>query len=116
MGWKSPEYFQAVEEIDALIGKLLDALKEAGIRNKTLVFMTADHGGSGTSHGGATMQELEIPLVINGPGVVRNHEIKSAVNTYDLAPTIAWVFGLKPPTCWIGKPVIEAFTGQTAKP
>jgi len=109
LGWKSPEYFQAVEEVDALIGKVLAALTEAGIRQQTIVIMTADHGGSGTSHGGATMGELEIPLILNGPGIAGSHEIKSPVNTYDLAPTIAWIFGLHPPTCWIGKPVLEAF-------
>jgi predicted AlkP superfamily pyrophosphatase or phosphodiesterase len=108
-GWKSAEYFQAVEQVDALIGKVLAALTDAGIRKQTVVFMTADHGGSGKSHGGATMGELEIPWIVNGPGVAAGHEIKAPVNTYDLAPTIAWLFGLRPPSCWIGKPVVEAF-------
>ncbi len=43
------------------------------------------------------MEELEIPLILNGPGLTAGHEIRSAVNTYDLAPTIAWIFGLHPP-------------------
>src|SRR6266550_610652 len=74
LGWKSVEYFQAVEEIDTLIGKVLAALNEAGIRQQTIVIMTADHGGAGTSHGGATMAELEIPLILNGPGIAGSHE------------------------------------------
>jgi len=114
-GWKSPEYFQAVQQIDGLIDKLLGALNDAGIRKQTIVIMTADHGGKEKSHGGATMEELEIPLILNGPGVTAGHEIKSAVNTYDLAPTIAWIFGLRPPTCWIGKPVLEAFKPVSRK-
>jgi predicted AlkP superfamily pyrophosphatase or phosphodiesterase len=109
-GWKSPAYFKAIEEVDALIGKVLATLEETGIRKETLVFMTADHGGKGTSHGGATMEEIEIPFILNGPGIIAGHEIKAPVNTYDLAPTIAWIFNLKPPACWIGKPVLEAFT------
>jgi predicted AlkP superfamily pyrophosphatase or phosphodiesterase len=108
-GWKSPEYFEAVAEIDGLVGNLLAALTEAGIRDQTMVIMTADHGGKGTSHGNATMDEIEIPLIINGPGTAVGHEIKGFINTYDLAPTIAWIFGLPPPACWIGKPVLEAF-------
>jgi predicted AlkP superfamily phosphohydrolase/phosphomutase len=107
--WKSPEYYQAVEMVDGLIGQVLNALTEAGIRRETVVFMTADHGGVGKSHGGPTIVELEIPWIINGPGVVPGHEIKTFVNTYDLAPTIAWIFGLRTPVCWIGKPVLEAF-------
>ena len=108
-GWKSPEYFAAVEQVDGLIGGLLKTLDETGLRKNTLVMMTADHGGKDKSHGGATMEEIEIPWIVNGPGVSAGHEIKSPVNTFDLAPTIAWVFGLKHPGCWIGKPVTEAF-------
>jgi predicted AlkP superfamily pyrophosphatase or phosphodiesterase len=108
-GWKSPEYFQAVEAIDALIGKILETLDATALRKHTLVIMTADHGGKGTGHGNATIEELEIPLILNGPGVRVGHEILSAVNTYDLAPTIAWVFQIKPHPAWIGKPVAEAF-------
>jgi predicted AlkP superfamily pyrophosphatase or phosphodiesterase len=107
-GWKSPEYYRAVREVDGLIGGIVAALKEAGLYEKTIVVMTADHGGSGTSHGGESMEELEIPLILRGPGV-RHVEIKTFVNTYDLAPTLAWIFGVKPPACWIGKPMLEAF-------
>jgi len=114
-GWKSPEFFAAVEQIDALIGDLLAGLSEAGIRNRTIVIMTADHGGKGKGHGDATMEEIEIPWVLNGPGIAAGHEIKAPVNTYDLAPTIAWIFGLRPPSCWIGKPVQEAFNAKTRR-
>jgi len=114
-GWKSPEYFAAVEQIDGLVGKLLDALTDAGIRRQTVVIMTADHGGKGKSHGEPTMEELEIPWILNGPGIVSGHEIRSFVNTYDLAPTIAWMFGLRPPECWLGKPVLEAFTSKSGR-
>ena len=108
-GWKSPEYFAAIEIVDALIGDVLAALNEAGMREQTIVFMTADHGGSGKSHGGLTMEEIEIPFIVNGPGVLRGHQIKTAVNTYDLAPTITSVLGVKPHASWVGRPVLEAF-------
>jgi hypothetical protein len=108
-GWKSPEYFAAVDQIDGLIGKILNALNGAGIREKTVVLMTADHGGAGKSHGGPTMGELEIPWIISGPGIRRGCEIQSPVNTYDTAATLAWIFKVKPPTGWIAQPVREAF-------
>lgn len=114
-GWKSKEYFAAVEEVDSLIGGVLLALKDAGLLDETVVFMTADHGGKGTHHGGLSMEELEIPLIIKGPGIHAGHEIKQPVNTYDLAPTIARVFGVKPPPVWIGRAVNEAFSDAPAK-
>jgi arylsulfatase A-like enzyme len=107
-GWKSPEFFQTVDDTDALIGKLVDALTEAGIRDQTVVLMTADHGGKGKKHGEPTIEELEIPWIIAGPGIKRAHEIKTPVNTYDTAPTIALLFKAQPPPCWIGRPVTEA--------
>ena len=111
-GWRSPTYFKSVELVDSLIGDVLKAIADAGMGDKTLVLITADHGGIGTKHGGATLEELEIPWIIHGPGVAKGKVIGSPVNTYDTAATIAWVFGLKPPAVWIGKPVTDAFIAR----
>jgi predicted AlkP superfamily pyrophosphatase or phosphodiesterase len=113
-GWGSPEYTQAVEKADALIGEVLAALKEAGLAESTLVIVSSDHGGLGTKHGGESMIELEIPWIAVGPGVQAGHEIKGPVNTFDTAATLAWWLGLKPPAAWIGKPVAEAFKAEPA--
>ncbi|HXP63184.1 MAG TPA: alkaline phosphatase, partial [Dongiaceae bacterium] len=110
-GWKSAEYFRAVEDMDGLVGQVLAALDEAGIRDRTVVLVTADHGGVGKKHGGATMEELEIPWIIAGPGVRVGHQIQSPVNTYDTAATLAMVFDIRAPATWIARPVKEAFTG-----
>lgn len=109
MGWGTPEYYAAVGVADKLIGQILDAVDAAGLKDETLVLVTADHGGLGKKHGGATMAEIEIPWILCGPGVRPGYEIQSPVNTYDTAATIARVFGLKPPACWIARPVSEAF-------
>jgi predicted AlkP superfamily pyrophosphatase or phosphodiesterase len=110
-GWKSPEYFRAVEDMDGLVGRVLAALDGAGIRDRTVVLVTADHGGVGKKHGGATMEELEIPWIITGPGVRVGHQIQSPVNTYDTAATLAMIFDIRAPAAWIARPVKEAFTG-----
>lgn len=107
-GWKTAQYYHAVEEVDGLIGNLLGALKEAGIREQTVVIMTADHGGKGKSHGQPTMDELQIPVIMAGPGIRQGHEIMGPVNTYDTAATVAKLFGLKVPEAWIAKPISEA--------
>ena len=107
-GWLSAEYFQAVAQMDGLIGQVLRALANAGIERETIVIMTADHGGKGKSHGLPTMEELEIPFIIAGPGIKIGHEIRAAVNTYDTAATVAFLFGLKAPEAWIGRPVRDA--------
>jgi predicted AlkP superfamily pyrophosphatase or phosphodiesterase len=108
-GWTSPEYYQAVETGDKLLADLLAAIAAAGIDGRTIVLVTADHGGLGKKHGGNTMAELEIPWILAGPGVRHGHEIASPVNTFDTAATIAHIFRLSPPECWIARPVLEAF-------
>jgi predicted AlkP superfamily pyrophosphatase or phosphodiesterase len=109
-GHGTPQYYQAVAEADRLIGLVLKGLEDAGIGGKTIVLITADHGGKGKGHGGATMAELEIPWILHGPNVVAGKELSTFVSTYDTAATIAFIFGLKTPNCWIARPVVEAFT------
>lgn len=108
-GYISPEYYEAVEEADRLIGETIKGLKEAGMLEQTIIIITSDHGGVGKGHGGASMAEIEIPWIIAGPGVSSEKELTSFVNIYDTAATVAHIFGLTPPDCWIAKPVLEAF-------
>jgi predicted AlkP superfamily pyrophosphatase or phosphodiesterase len=102
-GWDSPEYAAAVEQADALIGQVVDTIAAGGLSGRTAILITADHGGNGRKHGGMTMDELEIPWILAGAGVVPG-EIKSPVNTFDTAATLARLLGVKPPECWIGRP------------
>jgi predicted AlkP superfamily pyrophosphatase or phosphodiesterase len=113
-GHGTPAYYKAVAEADRLIGLVLQALADSGIAEQTIVIVTADHGGKGKGHGGATMAEIEIPWIIWGAGVVAGRELEIPVNTYDTAATVAYIFGLTPPKCWIARPVEEAFVTPSA--
>jgi predicted AlkP superfamily pyrophosphatase or phosphodiesterase len=108
-GHGTPQYYAAVEEADRLIGLVLRGLEDAGIADRSVVLVTSDHGGVGKKHGGSTMAEIEIPWIISGQGVAAGKELDTPVNTYDTAATVAFLLGLKPPACWIGRPVTEAF-------
>ncbi|MCF0064013.1 alkaline phosphatase [Dyadobacter chenwenxiniae] len=110
-GHGSEEYYQSVAKADSLIGKILSALKDAGIMDKTLVIVWADHGGVGKGHGGATPQEAEIAGIFYGKDVKKGYKIEQEVYTYDLASTIAFVLGVQQPYAWIGRPVKPAFEG-----
>ena len=52
------------------------------------------------------MNDLQIPIILAGPKV-KQGEIKSAVNIYDLAPTITGAFGVAGDACWIGKSLLS---------
>jgi len=111
-GWLTPAYAQAVERADALVATLLAAIDGAGMRSRTIVMISADHGGVGKSHGGLTKAEIEIPWIIAGPGVKRGHVIDIPVSTLDTAPTILFALGMHAPAVWVGRPVLDAFAGH----
>lgn len=108
-GHGTPEYYAAIERTDTHIGSIIKSVEEAGIMDKTAIIFTADHGGINKGHGSISMQEMQIPWIIKGPGIRRNNEITQSIMTFDTAATIAAIFKLTPPQVWIGRPVTAAF-------
>lgn len=111
-GHKTPGYLQAVKVADAMVGKLLDAVKKADMLKDTLILVTSDHGGIGYGHGGETEDEIIIPFLAYGAGVKANYQIKEFVYIYDIAATIAYAANIKPHPAWIGKPITSLFSGN----
>ena len=103
------EFYEELKKVDARIGKIVQAVKDAGIANETVIIVTADHGGKDKGHGGKSLDEVLIPWVVYGKGVKKNQELKNTVITYDTGATIAWLLGLKMPESWRGLPVKQAF-------
>ena len=108
--WGSREYNKAVADADGYIGEFVDMLKSTGAHRFDLpVLVTSDHGGKGREHGKNSLTEIQIPWILEGPNVVSGR-IVASVYTFDTAATVAWIFDLNPPDCWIGRPVISVFT------
>ncbi|WP_316837775.1 alkaline phosphatase [Pedobacter nutrimenti] len=109
IGHRTAAYYDTLQKVDVRIGKIVQAVKEAGIADETIIIVTADHGGINKGHGGKSLDEIQIPWIINGAGIKKDHEIKDVIITYDTAATIAWIFGLKTPQSWRGKAVMDCF-------
>ncbi|MDR0825358.1 MAG: alkaline phosphatase [Prevotella sp.] len=108
-GHDTPAYYDVLKKVDERIGKIVQAVKDAGIEKETVIMVVADHGGIDKGHGGKSLQEVQAPLVICGRGMKKGHELESVIVNYDHAATIARVFGLKRPQAWRGQPIEEAF-------
>jgi hypothetical protein len=108
-GWMSESYLGTVHNTDIAVGRVLDALDAAGLASTTVVIVTADHGGHGTTHGSSLPEDMTIPWIIAGPGVVSGLELQSPVRVVDTAATAAWALGLPLPSDMDGVPVLEAF-------
>lgn len=108
-GHDTPPYYAKMKELDGYIGQILLAVKEAGIWDDTIFIITSDHGGIEKNHGGKTMAEMETPYIMAGKNVKENHQIDNSMMQYDVAATIAYIFGLSQPQVWIGRPMAESF-------
>jgi len=108
-GWYSPDYYKEINVLDGYIGKIVDALKECGIMDDTIIIITSDHGGTGRGHSGSTLLEMETPFIICGKDIRKGHIIEGSMMQYDVAATVAAVFNLKQPQVWVGRPMTEVF-------
>jgi predicted AlkP superfamily pyrophosphatase or phosphodiesterase len=112
-GWGSPDQLQQVGRTDGQIAKVFAALERAGLRQSTLVLVSADHGGAGKSHGADDMRSRHIPWVVAGPGVRPSYDLNQdaslQVNTEDTCATACWLLGLPQQAYFDGKPVMAAF-------
>lgn len=87
---------------DVQIGRLLAALDERGLREKTLVVVAGDHGESLGEHGetghGIFLYEsvVRVPLMIRMPGVP-SRRVSEVVRITDIMPTVLDLAGIAAP-------------------
>ncbi len=67
---ENPTYLAAIEAVDAMVGRVLEALKSrpASAAEDWLVIVTTDHGGIDHKHGGQSPEERTIPMIVSGRG------------------------------------------------
>jgi arylsulfatase A-like enzyme len=88
-------YYRMTEDVDAQVGRLLDALRATGQQDNTLVIFTSDHGEGMAAHQWVAKlafheEIVRVPLIVAGPGV-RGHgrvDATSLVGGLDLFPTL----------------------------
>jgi arylsulfatase A-like enzyme len=93
-------YYAYVEQVDAQIGRILNALREAGQDDDTLVVATTDHGDMVGAHrmwikGWIPYEECyRVPLIVRWPGrIPAGTHTDRLVQTHDLAHTYAAAAG-----------------------
>jgi len=107
-GWMSRQQLRAYAADDESFGFILEALRNHGLFQSTLIILTADHGGHDTTHGTAMLEDTTIPWIISGFGI-EPMQLTTQVHTTDTAATIAFALGLPILPEWDGVPVYEAF-------
>ncbi len=88
-------YDGEVAYADEQVGRLLEKLEELGLRENTLVVLTADHGEALGEHEEITHGEfvfdttIMVPLIIyHSERVPKGHRVETLVRNIDIMPTI----------------------------
>jgi choline-sulfatase len=98
-------YDGEVAYVDAQLGRLLEGVDAAGLRDKTLVVVAGDHGESLGDHGEAThavflyRSTVRVPLVISNPRLLPTPAVVDGtlVSLADIAPTLFDLLGVEDP-------------------
>lgn len=107
-GWMSDAYNFAIRRVDAVVTLIIQAADEAYGPGNYTVLLTSDHGGRGRDHGSRDPEDMRIPWIAWGEGVVHT-TLESEVHVYDTAATALWLLGVPVPEDWQGEPVVAAF-------
>ena len=102
-GWGGPEFTNACRNVDANVGRIVEAYKAAGLWDGAAVVLVADHGGHDKTHGDATVECFDVPFVVSGPAA-RALRLREPVMLMDTAPTILSLLGLGIPETMRGRP------------
>ena len=95
LGYYVAQYDGEIATVDAEVGRVLEALDNAGLAKRTLVVLTSDHGESLGEHAyffdhGEDVFDpsLRIPLIVRLPGARANARTDVLASTLDLVPTV----------------------------
>lgn len=102
-------YYASVSYMDAQVGKVMKALEESGVADRTIVIFTSDHGYHLGEHDFWAKVSLHdesarVPLIISVPGK-QPAICDSLVELLDLYPTMANLCGFKAPVRLQGKDI-----------
>ncbi len=93
-------YFAMVSGIDREVGRILNALNEAGVAENTIVVLTSDHGEHMGSHNLTAKnypyaESQDVPLLIRYPAQLKPRTDDLMLGSCDIMPTLLGLAGLE---------------------
>jgi arylsulfatase A-like enzyme len=113
-------YDGSIRGADAEIGRLLEALREMGLDQDTLMVWVSDHGEEFWEHGKlfhghSVYGELnQVPLVFrwpNNPEIRKGARVDQQIENIDIMPTILSLVGIPGPTNIQGRSLVTLLNG-----
>jgi len=111
------DYYAMITNQDHHMGRVLQALAEAGHADDTIVVYMADHGLSVGQHGLLGKQNMydhsvRVPCILRGPGVPAGQRISALTYGLDVFPTLCELAGLDIPETVQGRSLVPLMRGE----
>jgi arylsulfatase A-like enzyme len=115
-------YLALASHVDACCGRILNALKEAGLEENTIVVFTSDHGEYLGDHGqvqkGMPGHDCitRVPFIIRHPRVLQqSRTVSSLIEAVDTVPTLLDFAGIDIPEYIQGRSLKNLLSGKDEK-
>jgi arylsulfatase A len=96
---KNERFAQMIHHMDALVGHIMDTLRNVGREHDTLLIFLGDNGSPMNGKGQLTESGTRLPSLIRWPGVIESGRKSDALIDFsDFLPTLAEAAGVSPRT------------------
>lgn len=114
------EYYAMITHADAQMGRVLEALRESGQEDNTIVVFAGDNGLALGQHGLMGKQStyehsVHVPLILSGPGIPQGERRDALCYLLDLFPTLCELVGIDTPPTVEGKSLVPALRDPECK-
>jgi arylsulfatase A-like enzyme len=111
------DYYAYITFVDAQVGRIVEALRDAGLEEDTIIVFASDHGLAIGSHGLFGKQNLynhsmNAPLLIAGPGVPKGKQSDAFAYLFDIFPTLGDLAKVPGPEGSEGKSLVPVLKGD----
>ncbi|CAK7224015.1 hypothetical protein SBRCBS47491_005405 [Sporothrix bragantina] len=93
---------RSLQSVDEMVDQIVHRLEAAGLMDNTYIFYTTDNGyhiSQHRMHPGKTCgfeTDINVPMIVRGPGVERNVRSLAVTSHMDITPTIMSLAGASP--------------------
>lgn len=113
------DYYGITSHLDFEVGRVLEALRETGHADDTIVVFASDNGLAIGQHGLMGKQNLyehslRVPLIFSGPGIPKGEKRDGPCYLLDIFPTLCELTGTPLPASVEGLSLVPVLRGEKA--